>query len=396
MSENEKILNEESFEQMLEASFEEASNDKKVKGYVTAVNSTEVQVEVVGRKHTGYVTAEEFSNDPSIKLTDAVKVGDVLDLIIMKTNDQEGTMMLSKKRFDSIAGWSKITEAKENGDIIEAKVSEIIKGGVVVYFEGVRIFIPASHATLSRNESLENLKDQTIKFKIIEIGQRRRVIGSAKEILKEERRAAEEAVWSKIALGDRIKGTVKSLTGYGAFVDLGGVDGMVHISELSWERIKNPNEVVAVGDEIEVYVKEIDTEKKKISLGFKKPEDNPWEIFRAKYSVGDVVTAKIVSMVSYGAFARIITGIDGLIHISQIANRRIEKPQDEFKIGQEVEAKIVEIDFDKKRVSLSVRALLPEEVAEEATEETVVTEVAEGVVVEAAPETIEAAETAAE
>ncbi len=378
----ETINDEMTFEEMLKATESSSNTDQKVKGIVLAVSPTEIQVDI-GRKHTGYVTEAEFSNDPSIKLTEAVKVGDELDLIIMRTNDQEGTVMLSKKRFDAIAGWDKVLTAKENNDVIESTVADVVKGGVVAFYEGIRVFIPASQATLSKTDDLEALKGQPISFRIIEIGQRRRVIGSAKAILREQRAAAQEQFWSSVAVGDRFTGTVKSITGYGAFVDLGGVDGMVHISELSWERIKHPSEVVKVGDTLEVYVKAIDEEKKKISLGYKKADENPWEIFKAKYAVEDVVNVKIVSMTTYGAFARIISGVDGLIHISQIADRRIEKPADELKVGQEVDAKIIDIDLDKKRVSLSIRALIEKEapaeeaVAEEAPAEETVAEATE-------------------
>ena len=364
------IINDEmTFEEMLNATESSSNTDQKVKGIVLAVSPTEIQVDI-GRKHTGYVTEAEFSNDPSVKLTEAVKVGDELDLIIMRTNDQEGTVMLSKKRFDAIAGWDKVMAAKESGEVIDSTVADVVKGGVVAFFQGIRVFIPASQATLSRTEDLSVLKGQPIKFRIIEIGPRRRVIGSARAVLRELRSEAEEKFWADVKVGDRFTGTVKSLTGYGAFVDLGGVDGMVHISELSWERIKNPNEVVKVGDTLDVYVKAIDEEKKKISLGYKKADENPWEIFKAKYAVGDVVTAKVVSMTTYGAFAKIIAGVDGLVHISQIADRRIEKPADELKVGQEITAKIIDIDLDKKRVSLSIRALIEKtEDAAEAAEE---------------------------
>ena len=363
-----EINDEMTFEEMLNASESSSNTDQKVKGIVLAVNPTEVQVDI-GRKHTGYVSAAEFSSDPNVKLTEAVKVGDELDLIIMRTNDQEGTVMLSKKRFDAIAGWDKIVAAKENGDVVSGVVSDVVKGGIVVFYEGTRVFIPASQATLSRNDDLEALKGTTMSFRIIEIGQRRRVIGSAKKVLLEQRNEQQAEFWNSVAVGDRFTGTVKSLTGYGAFVDLGAVDGMVHISELSWERIKHPSEAVKVGDTIEVYVKAIDTEKHKISLGYKKADENPWEIFKAKYAVGDVAKVTIVSMTTYGAFAKIIPGIDGLIHISQIADRRIEKPADELKVGQEVDAKIVDVDFDKKRVSLSIRALIEKEAPAEETAE---------------------------
>ena len=374
----EKNFEEMTFEEALEASLNSLNTDQKVKGTVLAVNPTEIQVDI-GRKHAGYIPANEYSNDSNVDLEKEVKVGDVLDLIVMKTNDAEGTVMLSKRRFDAIAGWSKILEAKDNDEILEGVVNEVVKGGVTVNYEGVRVFIPASHATLTRGADLNELKGNPIKFKIIEIGRGRRAVGSAKELLQQARKEAEEKVWSTIAVGDRIKGVVKSLTGYGAFVDIGGVDGMVHISELSWQRIKNPAEVVSVGDEIEVYIKDIDTEKRKISLGYKKAEDNPWVIFTNKYAAGDVVDAKIVSIASYGAFARIIPGVDGLIHISQIADKHIEKPADELSIGDEVKVKILDIDNDRRRVSLSIRALLADndDSAEEAEVEAAETEEAE-------------------
>lgn len=359
-------------EEAFEASLSGLTGDQKVCGTVLAVNSSEIQVDI-GRGLAGYVSASEYSLDPNVRLEDEVKVGDKLDLIIMKINDQEGTAMLSKRRYDAIAGWDNIVAAKESGEILKGVVRDVIKGGVVVYSNNIRVFIPASQATASRNDSLEDLKGKEVSFRIIEIGRGRRAVGSVRSVLREERKAAEEKIWANIAVGDRFTGVVKSLTGYGAFVDIGGVDGMVHISELSWQRIKNPAEVVSVGDTVEVYVKALDPEKKKISLGYKKAEDNPWTVFLSKYSVDDVVKVKIVSMTTYGAFARIIPGVDGLIHISQIANKHVAKPQDELTVGQEVDAKITAIDEEKKRVSLSIRALLePEAPAEDApAEETV-------------------------
>ncbi len=348
-------------EEAFEASLSGLTGDQKVCGTVLAVNSSEIQVDI-GRGLAGYVTASEYSLDPNVSLTEEVKVGDKLNLIIMKINDQEGTAMLSKRRFDAIAGWDNIVAAKDSGEILTGVVKDVIKGGVVVYSSNIRVFIPASQATASRNEPIDGLKGKEVSFRIIEIGRGRRAVGSIRSVLAEARKEAEEKVWATIAVGDRYTGVVKSLTSYGAFVDIGGVDGMVHISELSWQRIKNPSEVVSVGDTLEVYVKALDPEKKKISLGYKKAEDNPWTIFLSQYSVGDTATVKIVSMTTYGAFARIIAGVDGLIHISQIANKRIEKPQDELTVGQEVEAKITAVDNERKRVSLSIRALLEPEV----------------------------------
>ncbi len=352
-------------EEAFEASLNSLNSDQKVCGVVLAVSPTEIQVDI-GRGLAGYVSADEYSYDRNANMMEEVKVGDKLDLIIMRTNDQEGTAMLSKRRYDSIAGWDKIVTAKETGEILNGYVSEVIKGGVVAVTNGIKVFIPASQATLSRNDSLEELKGKEVSFRIIEIGRRRRAIGSIRSVLREERKAAQAKFWEDIAVGDRFTGTVKSLTNYGAFVDIGGVDGMVHVSELSWAKIKNPSEVVLVGDTVDVYVKAIDKDKKKISLGYKKEEDNPWTIFQSKYNEGDVVKVTIVSMTTYGAFARIIPGIDGLIHTSQIADKHVAKPQDELQVGQEVEAKITAVDFDKKRVSLSIRALIEPEVTETA------------------------------
>ena len=394
-----KTFEEMTDEEAFEASLSGLTGDQKVEGIVVAVNPTEITVDI-GRGVTGYISAAEYSSDPDVKLTDEVKVNDKLNLIIMKINDQEGTAMLSKRRFDAIAGWDKIVAAKESGEVVTGFVKDIIKGGVVAYTNNVRVFIPASQATASRNDSLEDLKGKEVSFRIIEIGRGRRAVGSIRSVLRDERRAAAQEIWDNIEVGARFTGTVKSLTNYGAFVDIGGVDGMIHVSELSWTRIKNPSEVVLVGDTVEVYVKAVDKEKKKISLGYKKEDENPWVIFQKNYEVNDVVKVTIVSMTTYGAFARIIPGIDGLIHISQIADKHIAKPQDELTVGQEVEAKIIAVDNDKKRVSLSIRALIQkeeeekqdveakDEVVYEATEDNA--PVAEADVIEAAAEVTEA------
>ncbi len=367
----EKSFDEMTFEEALEASLSSLNTDQKVKGTVLAVNSTEIQVDI-GRKQTGFVPYREYSNDPMVDMTQEVKVGDVLDLIVMRTNDQEGTITLSKRRFDSIAGWDKIVAAKDSGEILEGNVTEINKGGVVVSCNGVRVFVPASQATMSRGEALETLKGTTVRFRVIEINRGRRAVGSIRSVLREERKANEAKFFETVEVGQTINGTVVAIAPYGAFVDLGGVRGMVHISELSWKRIKTPDEVVKVGDSIEVFVKSVDAEKGRVSLGHKKAEDNPAEIFAKNYEVGSVVDATIVSMTEYGAFARIIDGIEGLIHVSQIAAQRIEKPQDVLKVGDVVKAKITDIvnDGKKTRISLSIKALLEpvEAEAEEAVE----------------------------
>lgn len=354
---------EESFEALLEESLKNLNTNERVMGTVLSIAPNEVQVDV-GRKQTGFIPANELSNDPNAKPEDIVKVGDKIELLIMKTNDQEGTIMLSKRRVDAAKGWEILESKVDSQEVLTGKVTEAVKGGVIVIYNDVRVFIPASQATATREESLEDLVGQEVQFRLIEVsqrGRRKRAIGSIRSVLKEQRAAQREEFWKNCEIGKRYTGVVKSLTSYGAFVDLGGVFGMIHISELSWTHIKHPSEVVNVGDTVEVYVKDINEETKKISLGFKNADENPWEILKNQYPEGTVVKATIVGLTSFGAFANIIPGIDGLIHISQIANKRIEKPADVLSVGETVEAKITAIDFDKKRVSLSMRALLPED-----------------------------------
>lgn len=371
-----------SFEELLNESFKENENSKVVTGTVVRITPTEVFVDVPGRKQTGVVAFDDLSSDNISKCEDVVAVGDEIQLVIMKTDDQDGVLKLSKRLFDAVKGWDEIVAAKENDEILEGQVTAVIRGGVLVSAKGTRVFIPASLTGVPRNQELSVLKDATVKFKIIDINPaRRRAVGSIKVVADAERKEKQEALWATLKVGDKVKGTVKSLTSYGAFVDLGGIDGMVHISELSWSRIKHPSEVVNVGDVVEVTIKSLDEETKKISLGFKNIEDNPWEILKRDYPVGSVVDAKIVSFATFGAFANILPTVDGLIHISQISWDRIKTPQDVLKIGDVVKAKIIEIDFDKKRVSLSMKELLDkpetaeddsaeaEESAEEATEE---------------------------
>ena len=370
--------NELNFEEMLEESLKSLNTDEKVHGVVVGISPTEVYVDV-GRKQAGFIPANELSNDPSVKPEDVVKIGDEMDLLIMKTNDQEGTIMLSKRRVDAMKGWDEIAEAQESGEVLEGKVIEVVKGGVIVLKGAMRVFVPASQATAARGEDLNELMGKEVRFRIIEVNrQRRRAVGSIRSVLREERKAAQEKFWEQIEEGQQYTGKVKSLTNFGAFVDLGGVDGMIHISELSWNRIKHPSEVLSVGDTVDVYVKGLDREHGKISLGYKRPEDNPWEKLKNEYPAGTVCDARVVGMTQFGAFANVIPGIDGLIHISQIADHRIEKPQDALKVGDIVKVKITDIDFDKHRVSLSIRALLEEQqeaddkAAAESTEDAVV------------------------
>ncbi|MDF2568206.1 MAG: bifunctional 4-hydroxy-3-methylbut-2-enyl diphosphate reductase/30S ribosomal protein, partial [Oscillospiraceae bacterium] len=315
-------------------------------------------------KQAGFVPIAELTDDPNAKSDDIVKKGDEIDLIVLKVNDQEGTVMLSKKRCDAEAGFEVISKAYEEGTILDGVVTDVVRGGVLVLTNSVKIFIPASQASGARVENLEELLRKPVQFKIIEIKEnRRRAVGSVRAVVKEQRQAVAEKFWSDIEVGKIYKGEVKSLTSFGAFVDLGGVDGLIHITELSWSKIKHPSEVVKTSDVVEVYVKDLDKENKKISLGYKKTEDNPWERFKNEYTVDQVVNVKIVSLTPFGAFAEIIPGVDGLIHISQIANERVTKVADFLSIGQTVDAKITEVELDKKRISLSIRAILEEKEA---------------------------------
>ena len=365
-----EILKEEemSFEEMLNQSFKSTYTGEKVKGIVTGIAPNEITVDI-GTKHTGYVPLSELTNDPSLSTEDIVKKGDEIELVVLRVNDVEGTVMLSKKRLDAQAGFEKVMAAAGTGEVLSGTVTDVVKGGILAVTEGVKVFIPASLSGVSKNEPLEQLLKQKVDFVIREVNEKRhRAVGSIKDVLKEQKKVLEDKFWSEVEVGKRYQGVVKSITSYGAFVDLGGVDGMVHISELSWLRIKHPSDVVKVGDVLDVYVKDIDVENKKISLGYKKTEDNPWEVLKRDYEVGSVVTAKVVSMTAFGAFAQIIPGVDGLIHISQISNERINKPQDVLTIGQEVQVQITDIDFEKKRVSLSMKALLEDNAREEAAE----------------------------
>ncbi len=347
------------FEEMLEESFREDENSKVVKGTVVNITPTEVFVDVEGRKQTGVIAFDDLSSEPIEKSEDAVSIGDVLDLVIMKTDDSEGVLKLSKKLVDQFKGWEDIVAAKESEEVLEGSVISVVKGGVIVVAKGSRVFVPASLTGVPRNQELDVLKGTTVRFKVIDINpSRRRAVGSIKVVANEERKAQQEALWASLEEGQKLTGTVKSLTSYGAFVDIGGMDGMVHISELSWSRIKHPSEVVNIGDVVEVTIKKLDEENKKISLGFKKLEDNPWEILKRDYPIGTDCKGKIVSIASFGAFANILPGIDGLIHISQISWDRVKTPADVLAVGDEVDVRIIDVDFDKKRVSLSMKELI--------------------------------------
>ncbi len=359
--EQEKVIldsNEElSFAEAFEKSFITLNTGDVVSGVVTKITPTEVWLNL-GTKHDGYIPVDEFSSDPNAKMEDLVGIGDTVEAFVVRVNDVEGIIMLSKKKIDTMKTWQEINDAVEDGKVLSGIVTEAVKGGMVVLVNGIRVFVPASLASDHFMEDLSSLVGNTVELRILEINrQRKRVIGSVKSVLVEKKNEAASKLWEDIEVNKTYKGVVKSLAQYGAFVDIGGADGMLHISELSWNRIKHPSDVLKVGDIIEVYILKADKETKKISLGYKKASDNPWEIFKSKYKVGDIVSCRIIKMMPFGAFAQIIPGVDGLIHISQISEKRIPNPESVLKIDQNVDAKIVEIDFEKNKVNLSIRAL---------------------------------------
>ena len=374
MSEITKIeaVQEENFAELLEQSIKTLNTGDKVLGIVTGIGNTEVQVDL-GTKHAGYIPYDEVSTDPTVKPEDILHVGDEIEVFVVRVNDQEGTVQLSKKKLEGIKVWDDMATWAEAKTTVEGVITEENKGGLVATVKGIRVFIPASQSGVAKGGDMAGQVGKTVQLKITEVNRaRRRVIGSIRAVNSEERKANREKIWAEIEEGKKYMGTVKSMTSYGAFVDIGGVDGMVHVSELSWNRIKTPDEVVKVGDQIEVFVISFDAEKKKISLGYKTAEMNPWNQFMMNYNIGDVVTAKVVKLMTFGAFAEILPGVDGLIHISQIADKRIGKPEDVLAEGQEVQVKITDVDAENKRISLSIRALLApaaEEVAEEVAEE---------------------------
>ena len=348
-----------SFDEMLEETLKNIYNGEKVSGTVVSITGTEVSVDL-GAKYSGFIPTAEFT-DAGVKVEDVVKVGDTIDAIVVRVNDVEGTAMLSKRRLDAAKAWLDVEEAVDSNAVLEGTVVEENKGGVVVNVNGVRVFVPASQTDLPREAELSQLLHKQVRLRITEVNRaRKRVVGSIRRVAQAERRERIEKLWNEMETGKKYHGVVKSLTSYGAFVDIGGVDGMVHVSELSWGRIHQPSEVVSVGDELDVYVISFDREKRKISLGYKDPEANPWTMFTNRYSVGDTAEVRIVKLMSFGAFAEVLPGVDGLIHISQIADHRIEKPEDVLRVGDVVEAKITAIDDEKHKISLSIRALLNE------------------------------------
>ena len=358
---NVETVMEESFEALLEQSIKTLNTGDKVTGVVTGIGNTEISVDL-GTKHAGYIPYDEVSADPTVKPEDILSVGQEIEVFVVRVNDQEGTVQLSKKKLDGMKIWDEMAAYAEEKTTVEGNITEENKGGLVASVKGIRVFIPASQSGIAKGGDMTGMVGKTVKLKITEVNRaRRRVIGSIRAVNAEERKAQQEKIWAEIQEGSKYHGVVKSLTSYGAFVDIGGVDGMVHVSELSWNRIKTPADVVKVGDEIDVYVISFDPVKHKISLGYKTAEMNPWNQFMTNYAIGDVVDAKVVKLMTFGAFAEILPGVDGLIHISQIAEKRINKPEDVLTEGQDVKVKITDVDAENKRISLSIRALLEDE-----------------------------------
>lgn len=379
---DEKMKNEENFAELFEQyGTKTLNNGDIVDGKVVEVRGNEVIVDLDGFKYNGQLAADQLTDDPFAKVSDLVKVGDTITVYVVGVNDAEGKVVLSRKKLVAMESWNKIKEAYENNAILDAKIIRAVKGGVIALAESYQIFVPARQASLRFVQDLETLLNTDARLRIIEIDERRkRVVGSIKAVLEEEKKAIEEKFWADAEIGKEYTGTVKSLTSFGAFVDIGGVDGLIHISELSWNKIKHPSEIVKEGDVVTVYIKDLNQETKKISLGYKKVEDDPWFIAKNQYKEGDVVKCTVVRMMPFGAFAQLMPNVDGLIHISQIADRRIGKPEDVLTIGQEVEAKITAVDWDAKKISLSIRALIaptPEEVKEDEAAEPVAAPVIE-------------------
>ena len=357
----------EDFAGMLEGNLKTLNTGEAVTGEITSITPNEIHVDL-NAKVTGIIPYSEITDNPSANIENLYHVGDTIEAIVIKVSDLDGVATLSRRKIESVLNWKKIVTAYEAGAVLEGQFTNVVKGGALMLLDGVQVFVPASHTGLPKDADLSVLVGTTARAKIIEIDERRhRAVASVRAVLREERKAQEAAFWANIEEGKQYTGVVKSLTSYGAFVDLGGVDGMVHCTELSWKRIHHPSEVVSIGDTITVYVKSFDPETKRISLGYKTEETNPWNVFTSRYKVGDVAKVKIVSMMPFGAFAEIVPGADGLIHISQISDKKVAKPSDVLELGQVVDAKIVGIDEENHRISLSIRALLED--AEDADEE---------------------------
>lgn len=353
-------MSEMSFEQMLEESLKTIRNGEVVEGTVIDVKPDEIILNI-GYKSDGIITRSEYTNEPNVDLTTVVNVGDTLNAKVVKVNDGEGQVLLSYKRLVAEKASKRLEEAYENKEVLKATVSQVLAGGVTVVVDETRVFIPASLISDVYEKDLAKFKDQEIEFVITEFDpKKRRVIGNRKTLLVAAKEEAQKALFERIAVGDVVEGTVKNVTDFGAFIDLGGVDGLLHISEMSWGRIENPKKVFTVGQVLKVYIKSIN--ETKVALSMKFEDENPWKDADVKYAVGNVVTGKVARMTDFGAFIELAPGVDALLHVSQISKEHVEKPADALTVGQEVEAKIVDFNEEEKKISLSIKALIaPEE-----------------------------------
>ena len=357
----------ENFTELLEGSIKSLHTGDTVVGTVFTIDKAEIKLDL-GAKFTGVLTKDQITDDPNAVLTEMFKIGDEIEVFVIRVEDGKGIATVSKKRVDRDNSWVILKSAFENGDVLEGKVVSVVKGGVILSTSGNTVFVPASQTGVAKGGDLSALVGTTQRVKLLEFDtEKKKALGSIKVLLVEEKKAREEAAWAELEVGKHFMGTVKNLTPYGAFVDIGGVDGMVHNSELSWKRIKHPSQVVSVGQQIDVFVKELDVEKKRISLGYKTQEMDSWFQFTQKFNVGDIVPAKIVSIMPFGAFAEVYEDVDGLIHISRISSQRINNPADVLEVGQVVDVKITEIDDENRKLALSIRAIT--EAAEKAAKE---------------------------
>lgn len=332
-----------------------------IKGKVVQIHNNEIVVNIK-YKADGIIPSDEISNNPNIKAEDIVNEGDEVEVYVLKVDDGEGNVILSKKRVDYIKDWEDLEKAEKNKEIISIHTGQVVKGGILAYYNEIRGFIPASQLSDNYVENLDKFSNKELNIKVIEVDKnKRRAVFSHRQVLEEEKKAKREKLWATIEKDIVMKGEVKRLTNFGAFVDLGGIDGLIHISEMSWGRIKHPSQVVNIGDMVEVYIKDINKDEGKISLSLKQAKENPWSLVGEKYTIGDIVKGKVVRLVDFGAFVELEPGVEGLVHISQISENRISHPEEVLKTGQEVKVKILDVNLEDRKISLSIKEALTTE-----------------------------------
>lgn len=360
-------MSEQSFEQMLEESFKTIRNGEVVEGTVIDVKPDEIVLNI-GYKSDGIITRNEYTNEPNADLTTQVEVGSTMEAKVLKVNDGDGQVLLTYKRLAAEKGSKRLEEAYENQEVLTAKVAQVLNGGLSVIVDEARVFIPSSLVSDVFERDLTKYDGQDIEFVITEFNpKRRRIIGDRKQLLVAKKEEMRKALFERIKVGDVIEGTVKNVTDFGAFIDLGGADGLLHISEMSWGRVESPKKAFKVGDVVKVFIKDINDTK--IALSMKFPEDNPWNNATEKFAAGTIISGRVARMTDFGAFVELAPGIDALLHVSQISKEHIEKPSDVLKTGQVIEAKIVDFNEAERKISLSMKALIPEEDAVPETEE---------------------------